>query len=377
MLNHKWAAVTCLLLAIVNKCIIAFFFSSLNGDKGLYLLFADSLLKTGTLAEPVSLLENGKTVFVLDPAIHSPLYSLVAVPFLWLTHSFFQTQAIVSVLGWILFYTGLYKLASLIFREKWVVSLFLLCTAFFLYPHELASTPKDTLAVAFTFWSIVLMQQFLHQPKFQTTVALAITLSCLALVKLLYVPFAAVFLFLLLAFLLLEKKRYFLHAGLLIASLALIGLLVYQFVFLPSYELGAKNYVGLPDDGTFVRSGLFLSNLWYTFPFISSSLIDTHLWAVQVEKLSGFSFSQVMRFFLLADAVLFVFLFVTSLFFSRQIIANRVMFILLVASVTMVGAVVMLSLTSQTDSNRSIYGVWTFVMDARSFLVPMITLQLA
>jgi hypothetical protein len=55
LLETKWAGIACVFIAILNKCIVSFFSSSLRGDKSLYLLFAQSFLHTGKLAEPINI----------------------------------------------------------------------------------------------------------------------------------------------------------------------------------------------------------------------------------------------------------------------------------------------------------------------------------
>src|SRR5215218_651115 len=161
LLDSRRAGIICLVIAIVNKSTIAWLYSSLKADKALYLLFAKSFLETGRLAEPVTVFETGNTVYLYDSAIHSPLYSLLCVPFLWITKSYFIAQLIVSFLSWIIFFTALYKLSCLLFQQLWIAHLFILCSGFFLYPHELISGPKDTLAAGLTLWSIILVHQFL------------------------------------------------------------------------------------------------------------------------------------------------------------------------------------------------------------------------
>jgi hypothetical protein len=377
-LESKKSGIICLLAAIANKCLIAFYFSSLHGDKALYLLMAKGFLQKGIMAEPVSIFETGGTIYAYDPGVHSPLYSLLAAPFLWLTKSFFQTQYILSVLGWILFFTALYKVASLVFRQRWLVHLFILLAGFFLYPHELSSTPKDTFAVALLLWSVVLLHRFIHQSNWKITGLLAITLSALALVKLLYIPLVIVVIFLLVLFLFLERKKHaLLQVGLLLLLLLIVGVAVHQFILQPTYYLAENTTVALPKNANpdFTK-GFYPQNLLATFPFFSSSLINTNFWGVQVEKMTPFSYGQVMNFFLLMDVILFIGLLVAAFFFLRKSFPNKVLFSLIILSLAMVATVFYLSVTQKAIVYKSAADYWTFVSDARSFILPILTFQL-
>ncbi|HYO21322.1 MAG TPA: hypothetical protein VER36_02885, partial [Flavisolibacter sp.] len=368
----------CILISIVNKSLIALLYSSLKGDKALYLLLSKGFLETGRLTEPVNAIENGSTVYLYNPAINSPLYSLLAAPFLWITDSFFWTQAILSGLGWIVFYTALYHVARLVLSQRWVVNIFILCSAFFLYPHELSSTPKDTFAAGLTLWTIVLMNTFLvTSPSWSTIIFLVITLISLALIKLLYVPLMVVLLFLFFVLLLLRKKKgHFIHACLLAGGLVIMGFAVSHFLLQPAQTVVSTSPISIPSNSADINIGFYPESLLQVFPFISSSFINTHLWAVQTEKMTPFSFGSAMRGFLFFDAFLMIIFIAASLFFSRKILSHSVWFFLTGVSYTMISVVLMLSLTGNVVIFKPGGGLWTYVTDARSFLVPMVTIQL-
>jgi len=377
LLEKNWVGPICIGIAILNKCWISYCFSSLRGDKAIYLLFAQSFLKTGKFAEPVNLVETGAKVYLYEPAIHSPLYSMMAAPLLWLTNSFFWSQYIITVLGWIIFYTGLYKIATAVLKRTWLVHLFILVSGFFLYPHELSSTPKDTLAVGFSLWSIYLMQRFVIFPQLKITALLAFTIACVGAIKLLYFPLAVLFVFLLAAALLLEgNRKHFLHLLLLIGFVSVAGLLVYISILKPAQNLSVANDIFLARGGTPLRQGFYPENLLHTYPFVSGSCLNTELWGVQIGKLTSFSFGQVIKGLLVLDAVLLTILVVVSLFFSRQIVANKVLFFLIGAAFIMIGATFFLSATQEPETSKGTLYSWTFVKDARSFLVPMLVIQL-
>ena len=378
MLDKKAAGIVCVVLAILNKTIIALAFSSLKGDKALYLLFAQSYLETGKLTVPVSTIENGSTFYLFDPAVYSPLYSLVATPVLWLTGSFFITQFIISVFAWVMVYVALYQLTLALFRQRWLAHLFIFCSGFFLYPHELSSTPKDTLALGLVLWSIVVMNKFFIHPSKTRTCLLALTLSGLVLVKLMYVPLMVALLFLFTLFLFLERKKaLLLHLGLLIGLLVLTGFCVQQFLFEPAYHAAANQTVHLPRNQNIVNRGFYPENLLHTYPFISSSIINTELWGVQVEKATSLSFSDFIRWLFRLDVALFVVLFITTLVHSRQIIANRSWFFVIGSAFVMIAVALGLSASEELLVYKSSNNTWTYAADSRSFLVPIMAIQLA
>src|SRR5699024_4700668 len=113
--------------------------------------------------------------------------------------SYFHTHLIISISGWILFYTGLAKLSLLFFKFRWLTNIFIIFSGLFLYPHELSAGPKDTLAVAFTLWSIYFCFRFIKMPpNLLTTFLLFLSLSGLFLTKFLYAPLIVVFVVLML-----------------------------------------------------------------------------------------------------------------------------------------------------------------------------------
>jgi hypothetical protein len=371
--NSRYAGIVCLLLAVLNKCIIALVYTDLEGDKSLYLLFAKNFLQTGLLAEPVNIIENGASVYAYNPAVHSPLYSLVAAPFLWLTASYFTTELIVSILGWIICFTGLYKVAHLLFKEKWITNLFILCAGFFLYPHELDAGPKDTLATAFTLWSIYFSYQFIGgKVSYKNTFFLSVSLSCMALIKLLYAPLVLVFLVLLFVFGK-RQKTYVLHYGLLVGALLLTSVLFYLAVLQPLYYLPPV-LNAVTNDGTTFAKGFYPQNLTHAFPFVSSSIINTNFWGVQIESRTELSFTCVMHIFQLADVAM-VALLLFVLFYKRLHI-RKLQWLMITVAVALSGLVIYLSVTEQAVSYKSSTNLWTFVSDARTFLFPMLVIQL-
>lgn len=378
MLEGRWAGVVCVLIAVVNKSLVAWWYSSLKADKALYLLFAKNFLQTGVMADQVSAFENGRYVLLYDPAVISPLYPLICVPFLWLTNSYFITQFLASVLSLLLLFSGLLQLAYLVFNQKWTARFFVLCTGFFLYPFEQLSVSKDFCAAGFCVWSVVLLCRFYQSgSNWRNTVLLAGSIGCLCLCKLLYVPLACL-LALLTMVLALEKRSrpHLLHTGFCLLLLCVIGVAAELFIFQSARQLASSSALGIPGDGTSVTAGFFPSNLLQAKPFLISSVINTNFWGVQLESLLHIPYTTTLHWFLVLDGVLLLLLITAMLAMARKLWRSKALLLPVLLSAAMTAVVFYLSLTRKALSYKSTALAWTWLSDVRSFFLVMLTLQL-
>ena len=131
-LSSNWAVLFCISLALLNKIILSWLFTNLEGDKTLYLLLSKSLLEGHSLLEPIKIGGSNNIFYRFNPAITSPVYSILAAPILWLTRSYFTTSVIIDTLSWFVFFGGIYKIVQLVFQERWIINTFIICTGFFL-----------------------------------------------------------------------------------------------------------------------------------------------------------------------------------------------------------------------------------------------------
>jgi hypothetical protein len=374
--NNRHITTLCLLLAILNKSLIAWLYSDLEADKALYLLFAKSFLATGVLAEPLRIFESGVTTYVYNPGVISPVYSLLSLPFLWLTQSYFTTQLLISILGWSLFFGALYKIAQVSLKERWLISIFILCTGFFLYPHELVSGPKDTLATAFTLWSVYFAWKFIQKPGFVYTLLLSLSLCLMAGTKYLYAPLSVLFFLVILFFVVKKSQAHRYQLALLLLVFGILAFSMYYCFIQPSRWLANQQPVNLINDGTRFIRGFYPQNLLYSFPFITSSLLNTNFLGVQVEHIFRIPFSQATHLFQLLDLLLLLTLAGFFILRFKQVRTNAVTVLLLVTAMALAGQVFFLSLSFQAFSYKTSSHLWTYVSDARSFFFPMLCLQL-
>lgn len=377
--DTRLATVVCLLMAIAAKSIISWIYLDLETDKSLFLLFAKSFLDSGVFAEPIRDAGSGNFVYVYNSAVVTPFYSLVAVPLLFITKSYVATDFAISILGWSLLFPALFRLARLLFEKRWLANFFLLLVAFYLYPHEMESPPKDTLAAAFSLWTILLTQMFLQKvPRIGITMLLALSVACIFLVKLTYVPAAATSVLLLFIFVVLKRSRkHTIHFLLFSAVLLAIGLAIYGFVYLPAYRLSNPVMDKLGRDGVPLVRGFYLENLVYMFPFVSSSVFNINFWGVQIEQKTHLSFVNVMKIFRLVDAVAVLVLASGILFYFRRIFRNKLYLSLIVVSSSIVISLFwMSSAYALTHPDKYSLNLWTYAAEARFYLLPILVLQL-
>jgi hypothetical protein len=382
LLHSKTAVWICILLAWLNKTLIAWLYTDLEGDKSLYLLFSKSFLEKRSLLEPVSLAETGQTVFVYDPAITSPMYSLLAAPLLWITNSYTSTSFIIDMMAWSIFFTGLYKVAMSLYQERWIANLLVLCAGLFLFPHEMDSGPKDTLSIGFLIWSVYFTYRIIKGTGNITlnSLLLLLCLCAMGFTKYLYSPLILLIGLTLILYSLLLKNRMILYHSLSVLTVCFFITLIYSKVGLLALQNNATlSWEDFPswDSKTFTR-GWYPENLKATFPFISSALINTNFWGVQLSKMFQTSFITIQRCFQNADLIL-----LTCLFWllkkRTQDLSRTVFFLLFSVSFFIIALLLYMSLRHAGvyyKAGGNTGPGWTYVSDARSFLFPMLSLQL-
>jgi hypothetical protein len=375
-LNSKQTTILCLFLALLNKISIAWLYLSLEGDKSLYLLFSQSLLNGKALLEPVSFIHSSNIEYIYNPAITSPLYSIISAPLLYLTDSYVATSIIIDFIAWASFFSALYIIAKLILVERWIANIFILTAGFFLYPHELASTPKDTLSVGLILWSCYFTHKVIISPKLEMSLValLCFTYTLFALTKFLYSPLIIIFLVILFINAVIKRSRHhFLHAFI------SIGIVLMSFIsfslFMTNLKQLSSSYV-LNSDGTTFIKGIYPENLSYIFPFISSSFINTNFWGVQLERLSHISFTRFNQLFQLIDLLVIVIALFFLIFNNKRVKKLPLLFLIMCAiGTTIIFMVCYMSFTHKAQYSASGPG-YTYVMESRSFLFVMVALQL-
>jgi hypothetical protein len=372
--DTKAAGVICVLLALLNKSLVAWLHTDLEGDKALYLLLSKSILEGHLPLEPAGYASSGEFLYKYNGAIASPLYTWLAVPALYLTRSFTTTSLIIDVLSWAVFFTGLYRFSLLILRQRWAVNVMVLCCGFFIYPHELQSGPKDTLAVGLILWSVWLVYRFITVgPSVGRTALTCLVFLMLGMIKLLYVPLVLLFLGLMFFYAVKRGKKRIFHvlAIDMFCTMAALGYYLY-LQYLQKHTIPYT--VELPQ--TLVKS-FSPEALVHTYPFISSSILNTNFWSVQLADILNLTYDQVITIFQLLDVVLLVLLVIFFRVLFSKLKGPGYSF-LFVGSLT-AGLILLMIFVMAVQYEPLVYAGsvkgWSFVQDARSYLFPMVFLQ--
>ncbi len=371
-LSSNWAVLFCISLALLNKIILSWLFTNLEGDKTLYLLFSKSLLEGHSLLEPIKITGSDSIFYSYNPAITSPVYSLLAAPILWLTRSYFTTSVIIDTLSWFVFFGGIYKIVQLVFQERWIINTFIICIGFFLYPHEINSGPKDTLAIGLILWSVYLTSRFIMDktPSVLNSITISVVYCLFALTKYLYSPLVIVFILLLFLHAWNRKSR---NIFLKVITIASCCFLIAYFFNLYLLHLG-KVYTD-NTNSSFVK-GFFPENLLQIYPFISAALINTNFWCVQLEDIFKTPFYVFFNVFQLLDLLLFMLILFLSIYYYKNIKLPYLFFIFLSISMAIIFMVFYMSVTYKAFPNKAFTGGWTYVSESRSFLLIIIFFQL-
>ncbi|MEJ7913123.1 MAG: hypothetical protein WKF70_08210, partial [Chitinophagaceae bacterium] len=363
--------IACFFVALLNKILLSWIYTDLEGDKSLYLLFAESLLQGHPLVEPVGIINNA-SAYLYNPGSVSPLYSYLCVPFLWLTDSFSATSLLADICSWTLFFSGLVKVSRIIYREQWITNLLLLSIGFFLYPHQLDSAPKDTLAIGLILWSVYFARGFVSNLRLSYAGGTILALWLLGLTKYSYVPLIFVS-FCLLLFLCWQFKQKRAAYGLVVCCVFLIAIPYYWF-FVP--HSGTVIQPQLMGDGTTIVRGFFPSNLSHRFPFVCSVIINTNFWGVQMADIFNTNFSTITRIFQALDVLLLSSLcgFFIWIFKPRSLPPALTYCLCLGIVITL--QLCLISITNREVSYKGSGNTYTYIQEGRAFFFPILALQL-
>lgn len=368
----------CLLVAIVNKSWISILYTDLEADKSLYLLFADTFLKTNNWLEPLPLIDNNYRYYHFNPAIYSPLYAFLAAPILSISGSFYQTSNIIDIISWVIFFTGLYRFTNFIFSNKGVSGLFILLIGFFTYPHVLASTPKDTISIGLIFWCVYQVETFFRTTRFKgkEVILTVLFLFLLVLAKFLYTPLVLAFLLFLLAGAIVKSSRHHLISAGSITSCVLVATLTMAF-YLRAQPSSYSPLLFFTDTQPIFIKSWQPQNLLHFYPFISSALFNIDFVGVQLEKWLKLPYSTFIILLRIFDILLLIsgILFYKKLFFLGDKKKKVVLLISLAISLAILFMLVYMSFTYKAITNSHTGSVWTYVAEERSYLFVVIFLQ--
>ena len=371
--NTITATIVCFLLALVNKTLIAWVYTSLIGDKSLYLLFAKQIVEGKHPLEPLGML-NGQLYYVYNPAITSPLYSLLAAPLLWLTKSYYAASFVIDIFSWIIFFTGLYHFAVMALKERWLANLLILCTGFFLYPHELGSGPKDTFSIGCMCWISVLLIDLFNQPNVRKIFLLSLSIIALGLMKFLYTPLCLLFLLLLWIGVIKRKSRQHFLSAITVTVICIAAFIAFYSYLQFLQNLHPHHNVDAVSTVASIEKGFYPKNMEQTFPFISSALLNVNFWCVQLSDIFSVPFQTIGRSFQLVDLMLLI----PVIFFLIQVIKKeRPGYVWLIGA--FISSAILFMLFYMSLAHEVIYihfgNNWTYVQESRSYFFIIVFLQ--
>lgn len=373
-LNRKWVGMACLILAWANKCIVSFYHTSIQADKSIYLLFSKEILAGRHPLEPIRFIGSEKVEYVYNNAFSSPFYSIMSLPFLWLTGSAFQTSFLMDVFAWAIYFSGLYFTARIFLKEHWLINLLIIFSGFFLMLYEMQSTPKDHFATGFLLWATYLTAVFFKKQTLKTSILLCVVYLLIVFTKFLYAPLIILFLGFLFYNAFLQKNRRLAGFSACIFMTCLVSILLfYQYwVFLRMNSSSEVIYKPVEE----FTKGFFPENLLQFYPFISSSWINTGLWGQKIEKflhlpqfLRGHVF-QTLDILMLVLALIFL----RPLF--KKIITNQAAFLVLLICTSIIFMTAYMSVRFQEIHFNVLSTQWTYVRNPRFFSFPMVIIQL-
>jgi hypothetical protein len=195
----------------------------------------------------------------------------------------------------------------------------------------------------------------------------------LGMIKLLYVPLVLLFLGIMFFYAVKRRGKRLYHV-LAVDTFCTMAALGYYLYLSELQKHTIPFTVELPQ--TLVKS-FSPEALVHTYPFISSSILNTNFWSVQLSDILDLSYDQVILFFQLLDIVLLVLL---AIFF--RVLFSRLKsysYSFLLVALPTAGLILLMIFAMAVQYKPVLYAGsvrgWSFVQDARSFLFPMVFLQ--
>lgn len=381
VLDRKALIYFSLIAAILLKSVMSWAYTDFEGDKAIYLLLARSLTEGYGLLEPITLL-SGESIHVYNAAASSPLYSLIAAPFLYFTGSYYTTSHIVDFLSWLVFFSGLFKILRLLNLRNHVIVLTILLIALWIYPHEADSKPKDNLAVGLLFWLVYFTHGFIRsiRPKISGYWQLPVLAVLIFLTKVFYAFVLIIAAGILIIYFIRKKNWHHLKGltitiGIALATLILVTALL-DINFFWNIRANEANQA-LVTTPTSMAWGFYPENLKAMYPFISASFMNLNLWTMQISQLFSLDYTKAFGLFRILDLMFFIAL-VLYLITKRPMLQNipRALKILILLSAVTLFALTLLSITLSSHVYSHSLRSYTYVQLHRSFWLIVLTIQI-
>lgn len=367
ILSGDLISVSCLILAILFKITLTYYFLQFDTDK----IYQASAAKN--LIEGHGLTIKQVHVNDLSQDKYEPLsgwppgYSLLVALF----YKFFKDLELscfaIDALAIVLFFIVLKKLLKEFELPAYVINLLLLFNGLMITDSIILGAPTDLLALACCLWSCFIAVQVFKNNN--NSIILAIFLGLLnvlpALFRYMYIPST----FVIPCFLIYAGTRdntSLLRSGMIILSLAIISLatlLIFQY----SYT-GNAVYI-IPTE-----QGIFWSNLFFLHPVLFSSFINLDFLSMQLSLHTGISYITWTTVFEIINIPLLLFLIFHFLKYCTKVklstnsswnVFSLITGLTCLCILTVLGYI---SLTNSRHRPPPNLQTWTYISDGRYFI---------
>ena len=375
ILSDKKTSYLIILLAIVARIIHLIFFFNIRVD-GMYQVLATQNFVHGHGISSSFVLPSDLSTIIYEPQINwPPGYSLLLSPFyLLFNHHFIFAGIALEITAAIVFIFVTRSILSLLQTPLYLVNIFTLLSAFFLYPFYVICS-SDASAITFLLSGIYFCLKIINtqQKSFYLTIGAAICLFLAGFIKYLFIP--VVFIVPVLMYLQanadkrkpLLNKSYFIFLFLL---LTIGGLLVWQ-----KYFSGSATYISS------TTRGFFPENLKGSYPagiasFINPDTVSMALPGGLRTDLIIFRIFQFIHILLLSAILFFAFRFYRKKGMAGLSLQGSFLnysFWLSLAIIILLSA-----LSLYVGKEENIPGHWwSYVDEARYYGLPMVLIQLS
>jgi len=304
-----------------------------------------------------------------------PGFSFILAPFYKLSgESFLWGSLWPDLIAAFLFVWFARKTISLFNVPVYLVNLYTLVVGFCLYDFTTSSS-SDLITAMFYQVALFLSLRFILSEKksYATAFLIALVLFVCGLTRYMSLPLAFIIPVYFVASGYVNRNRKFVLNG--YFMIAVLTVLTVSLLFLQNSYGGAPVYV-MP-----VEKGFYPENIARTNPFMFSSFLNMTLFCLQIEKLSGFSFSVIAKtvtgihLVLFFSAALFSFFWIKKKGLAEPSFTEHFIYIGIFSTLAAVALLAFLSITNAAIPTLP-PDTWTYIQEGRYFFIPVLFIQL-
>jgi len=320
LFSSRFILALVLLFSIANRTINVAYQSMIGKDKMLQLTVAENIISGKGYGVEKYYTGNTQKSFFDRSVPVPPGYSLMIIPFILLSgHDLLKASFLFELLVTIALFLAVIKLLKMIGFSAFETTAFALVLGCFHYPFFSGSPPTDTTALLFTLLSLIMMLGLLKRKKpapALTLVFISFIFFLPAFFRFAYLPVCLILPLVFLATGYITKDAQLRKQGMIVSILT--------FTFLTFIPVMQKLLTGhflpqYPD----AETGFFPNNLLPVYPFLLSSFFNPDFFAQQIEKLTGFPYTDTIKFFEWSGLLFLPFLLYMSFFLLKNLVIKR------------------------------------------------------